>query len=52
VAGHAGPALVLRAFEPAVPYELKLVFPAGQPCGDRATAFAALLREHLAASAT
>jgi hypothetical protein len=42
----------LRAFEPAVPYELKLVFPAGQPCSDRATAFAALLREHLAASAT
>jgi DNA-binding transcriptional LysR family regulator len=49
---YAGPSLALRAFEPAVPYELKLVFPAGQPRGDRAVAFAALLGEHLAASAT
>lgn len=49
---YAGPSLALRAFEPAVPYELKLVSPAGQPRGDRAVAFAALLREHLAASAT
>jgi hypothetical protein len=44
--------LLCGRFEPAVPYELKLVFPAGQPRGNRAVAFAALLREHLAASAT
>jgi DNA-binding transcriptional LysR family regulator len=45
---YAGPALALRAFEPAVPYELKLVSPAGQPQSDRAAAFAAMLRQHLA----
>ena len=44
---YAGPALALRAFEPAVPYELKLVFPAGHPPSDRGSAFAALLRQHL-----
>jgi DNA-binding transcriptional LysR family regulator len=44
---YAGPALALRAFEPAVPYELKLVFPADHPPSDRGSAFAALLRQHL-----
>ena len=45
---YAGPTMVLRAFVPAVPYELKLVSPAGQPQSDRAAAFAAMLRQHLA----
>lgn len=44
---YAGQALVIRPFEPAVPYELKLVLPAGQPRSDRVNAFIALLRTHL-----
>jgi hypothetical protein len=44
------PSPAARAFEPAVPYELKLVFPAGQPRSERAASFAAVLQAHLAAS--
>lgn len=33
-----------------MPYELKLVFPAGQPRSERAASFAAVLQAHLAAS--
>ena len=47
---YAGDQLVVREFEPAVPYELKLVLPAGQPLGDRAEAFIALLRKWLGAA--
>ena len=48
---YAGETLVIRPFEPAVPYELKLVLQAGQPRSDRAEAFIALLREHLGEAA-
>ena len=44
---YAGPTLAIRPFEPAVPYELKLVLPAGQPRSDRAHAFIVLLRTHM-----
>jgi DNA-binding transcriptional LysR family regulator len=44
---YAGPTLAIRPFEPAVPYELKLVLPAGQPCSDRAHAFIMLLQTHM-----
>lgn len=47
---YAGNRLVVRNFEPAVPYELKLVRPAGQPLSDRAAAFIALLRRWLGAA--
>jgi len=47
---YAGPSLAIRVFEPAVSYELKLVLPAGQACSDRASAFAALLREQMEAT--
>ncbi|MDR3534178.1 MAG: LysR substrate-binding domain-containing protein [Rhodopila sp.] len=47
---YAGPTLAIRPFEPAVPYELKLIFPAGQPRSDRASAFATLLREQMEAT--
>jgi hypothetical protein len=35
---------VIRRFEPAVPYELKVVYPAHQPRAERALSFAEFLR--------
>ena len=49
---YAGPTLAIRPFEPAVPYELKLVLPAGQPRSDRAHAFIVLLQTHMEQAAT
>ena len=46
---HDGRGVAVRPFRPAVPYELKAVFPAHRPRGEREAAFATLLREHLAA---
>lgn len=41
--------VVVRRFEPAVPYELKLIHAAGVPRTDRAKALSRLLRRHLQA---
>ncbi|MEQ9169591.1 MAG: LysR substrate-binding domain-containing protein [Rhodospirillales bacterium] len=46
---HAGRGVVLRPFRPAVTYELKAMFPAARPLGDRAAAFTDLLHRHLEA---
>ncbi|HBC08634.1 MAG TPA: hypothetical protein DC046_13800 [Rhodospirillaceae bacterium] len=46
---HAGHGVVLRPFRPAVTYELKAMFPAARPLGDRAAAFTDLLHRHLEA---
>ena len=46
---HDGRGVAVRPFRPAVLYELKAVFPAHRPRGEREAAFATLLREHLAA---
>jgi DNA-binding transcriptional LysR family regulator len=39
--------IAVRRFAPAVPYELKLIHSATRPPTERATAFAALLEQHL-----
>lgn len=46
---YEGKGIVVRRFEPAVPYELKIIHAAGQPRTDRASALALLLRRHLQA---
>ncbi|MAN79139.1 MAG: hypothetical protein CMM77_13415 [Rhodospirillaceae bacterium] len=44
---HDRRGVVLRPFRPAVTYELKAVFPAARPLGERAAAFTDLLHRHL-----
>ena len=44
---HAGRGVVLRPFRPAVTYELKVLFPAARPRGERETAFADMLHRYL-----
>lgn len=44
---YEGRGVVVRPFEPAVPYELKVIYPAGQPRTERVTALVALLHQHL-----
>ncbi|MCF3628548.1 LysR substrate-binding domain-containing protein [Thalassospiraceae bacterium LMO-SO8] len=46
---HADRGVVLRPFRPAVTYELKAIFPATRPMGERAAAFTKLLDGHLSA---
>src|SRR5580704_15120304 len=41
---YEGRGIVIRRFEPAVPYELKVVYPAHQPRAERALSFVELLR--------
>jgi DNA-binding transcriptional LysR family regulator len=48
---YEGRGVVVRPFAPAVPYELKLIHPAGQPRTDRVIALTQLLRAHLKALA-
>jgi DNA-binding transcriptional LysR family regulator len=42
-----GEAMVALPFEPAMPYELKLIFPAGQPLSEHGEAFSALVRNEV-----
>ena len=44
---YEGSGIVVRPFEPAIPYELKIVHSVGQPRTDRANALSMLLRQHL-----
>lgn len=44
---YEGRGVTVRPFEPAVQYELKLIYPAGQPRSERVAALAQLLRSHL-----
>ncbi len=44
---YEGSKLVVRPFEPAVPYELKIVYPAQEPWTERASALRDLLRDHI-----
>ena len=37
----------VRAFKPAIPYELKLILPIGMPLAEHGEAFASLVREHI-----
>ena len=46
---YEGRGIVVRPFEPAVPYELKIIHSAGQPRTDRAKALSLLLHQHLQA---
>jgi DNA-binding transcriptional LysR family regulator len=46
---YEGRGIVVRRFEPPVPYELKLVYPAAQPRAERVLSFVALLRGTLEA---
>lgn len=46
---HEGRGVVLRPFRPAVTYELKAMFPAARPLGEREAAFTDLLQRHLEA---
>ena len=49
---NQGRGVVLRPFTPAVTYELKAIFPAARPLGEREAAFTDLLDRHLAEFAT
>lgn len=44
---YEGRGVAVRPFEPAVPYELKVIRPAGTPRTDRVEALAALMAAHL-----
>ncbi len=44
---YEGNGVIVRPFEPVIPYELKIVFPAIEPRTDRAKAFSFLLRQHM-----
>lgn len=44
---NEGRGVVLRPFRPAVTYELKAIFPAARPLGEREAAFTELLDRHL-----
>lgn len=46
-AAYEGKGMIVRPFEPVIPYELKIIFPANEPRTDRAKAFSILLRQHM-----
>jgi len=44
---HESKAVVIRPFEPAIRYDLRMIYPAKQPRSDAAKAFAAMVEEKL-----